>query len=91
MLAKKGDWIKAARKVYVGCNSIDFFCIVKIESLIGSMVGAKYFIKNGYGRYIPKRVSISREDSYPYFSVNRKAYSNEIFASITDFKVSPEN
>ena len=89
MLAKKGDWVKAVRKVYVGCNTIDFFCIVKIESLDSRIKNAKYFIKNGYGRYILHYLHLGVE--YPSFSVKRKAYSNEIFFSITNFKVSPEN
>lgn len=87
MKIKKGDWVKASRKVYIGCNRKDFFCIVKIESLVDySRIRAKYFIKNGYGRYISNYIQLGIE--YPSFSAKRKAYSNEIFSSITDFKVS---
>lgn len=83
-IIKKGDWIRVRKRVYVGCNTLNYFFIVKIDSLVGSRIRAKYFIKNSYGRYIPKYVPLE-EDLH---LITRKACSNEIFSSITDFKVS---
>lgn len=88
MRVKKGDWIKFTKKVYVGCNIKKFFFIAKIEFLMGSRIRAKYFMRDNYGGFKQVPVYMQPGVESSYFSIKRKAYSNEIFSSITDFKVS---